>query len=171
MSLGLKVFDQQSLRPLHRDTPTLQQRGQEATDSGKLASSVGEPGDVVAHPQLGQPRASVVDDARPGAQLGDPQLQVPGRGHNTLGRRPLRCAERASARFVRFGADHRGQFGLGQRLVDHRGRLADPVGDVGLLDRVQELEQGRLPSDASWRIMTCLMLVYSSKTYLDMSRL
>ena len=46
--------------------------------------------------------------------------------------------------FVWFGTDHRGQLGLDQRLVDGRRRLPDPVGHIGLLDRIQDLQQGRL---------------------------
>jgi hypothetical protein len=58
--------------------------------------------------------------------------------------------------FMRFGADHAGQFGLDQRpvgpgprrnrqrLVDRRRRLPDPLGHIALLRRVQNLEQGRL---------------------------
>ena len=48
------------------------------------------------------------------------------------------------AALVGFGTDHRGQLGLDQRLVDGCRRLPDPVGQIGLLDRIQDFEQGRL---------------------------
>jgi len=44
---------------------------------------------------------------------------------------------------MRPGADHRGQFSLDQRLVDRRRRLPNPLIDIGGLERVEHLEQGR----------------------------
>jgi hypothetical protein len=45
---------------------------------------------------------------------------------------------------MRQRADHRGQPGLDQRLADRLGRLPDPVIDLGGLERIQNLKQGRL---------------------------
>jgi hypothetical protein len=45
---------------------------------------------------------------------------------------------------VRAGADHRGQLGLDQRLIQRLGRGANPVVDVGNLQCLEELDQGRL---------------------------
>ena len=80
----------------------------------------------------------------PGTQLGDPQVQVTGRGRQRA--RPVPVALRGAGvgAFVRMRADHRGQLGLDQRLVDRRRRRADPVSDISLLQCVQHLEQGRL---------------------------
>jgi hypothetical protein len=83
-------------------------------------------------------------EERPSPQLGDTQLQIPsGRGAHAgpvavaLGQ-PLRAA------LVRGGADHRGELGLDQRLVDGLGGLADAVIDLSGLECVQDLQQCRL---------------------------
>jgi hypothetical protein len=41
-------------------------------------------------------------------------------------------------------SDHRGQLGLDQSLVDRRCCLLDPVFDIGALERLEHVEQGRL---------------------------
>jgi hypothetical protein len=46
--------------------------------------------------------------------------------------------------FVRRGADHRGQLGLDQRLVDRLRGLPDPFLDITTLQNFEHLEQGRL---------------------------
>jgi hypothetical protein len=83
-------------------------------------------------------------EERPGPQLGDPQLQIPsGRGQQAravavaLGqplRRPL----------VWSSADHGGELGLDEGLVDGLGSLTDAV--IHLRDRecIQDLQQCRL---------------------------
>jgi hypothetical protein len=43
---------------------------------------------------------------------------------------------------VRAGADHRGELGLDQRLIQRLGRGADAVVDIGGLQCLQHLEQG-----------------------------
>ena len=66
-------------------------------------------------------------EERPGAQLGDPQLQVTrGRGQ---GPRPGSVALRSAplAAFPGAGADHGRELGVDQRLVDRLSRSADPV--------------------------------------------
>ena len=60
------------------------------------------------------------------------------------GRCPLRCAVRASVRWCGLRADHRGQLGLDQRLVDRLGCLPDPVVNISGFERLQHFEQGRL---------------------------
>ena len=66
-------------------------------------------------------------EERPGAQLGDPQLQVTrGRGQRP---RPGSVALRSAplAAFPGASADHSGELGVDQRLVDRLSRSADPV--------------------------------------------
>ena len=48
------------------------------------------------------------------------------------------------AAFVQGGADRVGELGFDQRLVDRLGGLTDAVTDIGDLECVQDLEQGRL---------------------------
>jgi hypothetical protein len=45
---------------------------------------------------------------------------------------------------VRERANHRGQLGLDQGLVDRLGCLPDPVIDLGGLECIQDFQQGRL---------------------------
>jgi hypothetical protein len=52
----LKMLDQQSLGPFDRHRHPL-------TEPSQLSLQIGEPGDVVRHPQLGQPLADVIDHA------------------------------------------------------------------------------------------------------------
>ena len=71
--------------------------------------------------------------------------------------RPDRAAERAwdalspvalprppRGALVRAGADHPGQFGVDQGLVQVLGGDADAFGDVGVLQCLQQVDQGRL---------------------------
>jgi hypothetical protein len=60
------------------------------------------------------------------------------------GREPLRCAVRSGVRSCGPGADHRGELGVDQGLVQRLGRATDAVADVGGLERLEQLEQGRL---------------------------
>jgi hypothetical protein len=90
---------------------------------------------------------------RPGAQLRDPQLQIPGAGGQRP--RPGAVALRGPGvgALVRAGADHRGELGLDQRLIDRGGRRPDPVVDIGGLQCFQHLEQG----DWSRAIVCCVL--------------
>ena len=45
---------------------------------------------------------------------------------------------------MRAGTDHRGQLRLDQRLVERLGGGADPVVNLGGLECLEEVEQGRL---------------------------
>jgi hypothetical protein len=83
-------------------------------------------------------------EKRPGPQLGDAQLQLPGRGRQqaravavALGR-PLRRP------LVWGSADHGRELGLDEGLVDGLGGLADAVVDLRRLACVQDLQQCRL---------------------------
>ena len=79
-------------------------------------------------------------EERPGPQLGDPQLQITGgRGQRP---RPGPVALRGPllGAFPGAGADHRGQLGVDQRLVDRLGRGADPVLNTGGLHGFEHLE-------------------------------
>ena len=79
-------------------------------------------------------------EERPGPQLRDPQLEVArGRGECP---RPAAVALRGAliGAFPRAGADHRGQLGVDQRLVDRLGRGADPVLNTRRLHRFENLE-------------------------------
>jgi hypothetical protein len=81
-------------------------------------------------------------EERAGAQLRDPQLQIPRRRRQ----HPAAVAVAQVAVFrgtlVRGGADQVGELGLDQRLVDGLGRGTDPVADIGDLECVQDVEQG-----------------------------
>jgi hypothetical protein len=79
-------------------------------------------------------------EERPGAQLGDPQLQIPGGGGQGPGPVPVALRGPGVGAFVRAGADHRRDLGVDQRLVERLGRLPDPVVDLGGLECVEHLE-------------------------------
>jgi ribosomal protein L37AE/L43A len=83
-------------------------------------------------------------EERPGAQLGDPQVQVPGRRRQHPVPRPVaqRCA--GIGALPGAGADHRRRLGVDQLLIQALGRGPDPVADVGVLQCGQQVEQGRL---------------------------
>jgi hypothetical protein len=83
-------------------------------------------------------------EERSGAQLRDPQLQIPGRGRQRARAGSVALRGAGLAALVRAGADHRGQLGLDQRLIQRLGRGANPVVDVGNLQCLEELDQGRL---------------------------
>jgi hypothetical protein len=83
-------------------------------------------------------------EERAGPQLRDPQLQVTGRRGDRLGPVAIALRRPGVAAFVRAGADHRRQFGLDQSLVDRRCRLLDPVFDIGALECLEHIDQGRL---------------------------
>jgi hypothetical protein len=83
-------------------------------------------------------------EERPGPQLGDAQLQIPGRGGQHPGSVPVALRQPIMAALVRRGADHGGELGLDEGLVDGLGGLADAVVDLGGLECVQDLQQCRL---------------------------
>ncbi len=45
---------------------------------------------------------------------------------------------------MRRGADHRGELGIDQRLVQMFGRRPDPLVDIGVLQSLEQVDQGRL---------------------------
>jgi hypothetical protein len=77
-------------------------------------------------------------------QPGDPQLQVTSR----TGQHPrpvtVRVAGVDGRALTRQRADHRGQFGLDQSLIDRFGRPADPVVDLGGFECFQDFQDCRL---------------------------
>jgi len=79
-----------------------------------------------------------------GAQLGQPQLQVPGRRGQRPRSGPVALSGAGVSALVRAGADERGQLRVDQRLVERLDRRADPLIDIGDLQCLEELEQGRL---------------------------
>jgi hypothetical protein len=83
-------------------------------------------------------------EERPSPQLGDPQLQIPGRRGQRARPGPVALGGAGLGALVRAGADHRGQLGLDQRLVERLGGGADAVVDLGGFECLEELEQGRL---------------------------
>ncbi len=68
---------------------------------------------------------------RPGPQLGDPQLQIPGRRAQRARAGAVPLGGTGLGALVRGGTDHRGQLGLDQGLVDRGGRRPDSVVDIG----------------------------------------
>ena len=83
-------------------------------------------------------------EERPGPQLRDPQFQIPGGRGQHPRPVPVPLRQPRLGPLVRAGADHRSQLGFDQRLIDRAGGLSDPVVDIGRLQRLQHLEQGRL---------------------------
>jgi hypothetical protein len=83
-------------------------------------------------------------EERPGPQLGDPQLQIPGRGGQQPRAVPVALSEPVSRPLMRGGADHLGELGLDQGLVDGLGGLADAVVALRGRECVQDLQQCRL---------------------------
>ena len=83
-------------------------------------------------------------EERPGPQLGDPQLQIPGRRRQDPGAGAVALGGAGIGALVRAGADHRGQLRLDQRLVERLGGGADAVVNLGGFECLEELEQGRL---------------------------
>jgi hypothetical protein len=72
-------------------------------------------------------------EERSGPKLGDPQLQVTsGRGQDPAPR-AVALSRALIGAFPRARADHTGQLGVDQRLVDRLGRRADPVLNTGSL--------------------------------------
>jgi hypothetical protein len=81
---------------------------------------------------------------RPGPQLRNPQLQIPGRRGESPRAGAVALGGPIFGAFVRAGADHRGQLRLDQRRIQRLGRRADAVIDVGNFQRLEQLEPGRL---------------------------
>ena len=71
-----------------------------------------------------------------------------------------RCPRRGLGALARCSADRRGQLGLDQCLIDRFGCLPHSIADLGDLQRLQHLEQGRLvqghrvscPSARTWSV-------------------
>ena len=83
-------------------------------------------------------------EERPDPQLRDLQFQVAGgRGQHPRAM-PVALRQPAARALMRTGADHRGELGLDQRLIDRLGRRPDPILDIRDLQYLQQLEQGRL---------------------------
>jgi hypothetical protein len=66
-------------------------------------------------------------EERPGAQLRDPQLQIPGR----RGQGPDAVAVGLIGTLARAGADRVGELGFDQCLVDGLGGVTDTITDIG----------------------------------------
>jgi hypothetical protein len=81
-------------------------------------------------------------EERAGPQLRDPQLQIPRRGRERARSGAVALGGAGVGALVRGRADHRGELGLDQGLVDRGGRRAESVVDVGGLQCVEYLEQG-----------------------------
>jgi hypothetical protein len=78
-------------------------------------------------------------EERPGPQLGGPQLQVPGRGGQQPRAMPIALGEPGLGALVWSSADHAGELGLDERLIDRLGGLADAVIDLRNLECGQDL--------------------------------
>jgi hypothetical protein len=83
-------------------------------------------------------------EERPGPQLGDPQLQIPGRGRQQPRPVPVALGNAGLGALVGGGADHLGELGLDQGLVDRLGGLTDAVVNLRGRESVQDLQQCRL---------------------------
>ena len=83
-------------------------------------------------------------EERPGAQLRDFQVEVPGRGAQRPwpGAVAVGCA--VAGAFKRGSADKCARFRIDQFLIESFGRCADAVGDVGEFEFSNHVEQGRL---------------------------
>jgi len=69
---------------------------------------------------------------RPTAQLGDAQLQITGDGGQRARPRPIALIGPRIGALMRAGADHRGQFGIDERLIDRFGGLLNPISSIGI---------------------------------------
>jgi len=99
----------------------------------------GEQGPVDAAPPFEQRR-----EERPGPQLGDLQLEVPGGGGQQTLAVPVALGGAGIAPLVRAGADHRGRFGFDQLVENPLERRADRVGHLPRLERGEQLGQVRI---------------------------
>jgi hypothetical protein len=68
-------------------------------------------------------------EERPGPQLGKPQLQIPSRRGQHAGPVAVALGQPVRRALVGSGADHGGELGLDEGLVDGLGGLADAVID------------------------------------------
>ena len=66
------------------------------------------------------------------------------RGVGVPGPRTVALSRPFRAPLPGAGADHRGQLGVDQRLIDRCGRGPDPVVDISGFEYLENLEQGRL---------------------------
>jgi hypothetical protein len=79
-------------------------------------------------------------EERAGAQLRDPKLQIAGGGGQGAKAGAVSLCQASLGPLERRGPDHGRELGIDQGLVDGLGRLADPVGNICGLQRLQELE-------------------------------
>jgi hypothetical protein len=68
----------------------------------------------------------------------------PAVGRESAGSRAVALGGAALGALVRRRADHRGELGVDQRLVERLGGGADALVNVGGFECLEELEQGRL---------------------------
>jgi RNA polymerase sigma-70 factor, ECF subfamily len=83
-------------------------------------------------------------EERPCPQFGDPQLQIPRRGAQHAGPMAVALGETGVGALMGCSADHVGELGLDQGLVDGLGSLADAVIDLRGRECIQDLQQCRL---------------------------
>jgi hypothetical protein len=83
-------------------------------------------------------------EERAGAQLGDPQLQVTGRGRQHPRAMAVALPLPIGSALMWRSADHGRELGLDQRLVDRLGGLADTVINVRGLECIKDFQQCRL---------------------------
>jgi hypothetical protein len=81
---------------------------------------------------------------RPGPQLGNAQLQIPGRCRQHPGPVAVALGQPIGRPLMRGGADHSRELGLDEGLIDGLGGLANTVVDLGDRECVQDLQQCRL---------------------------
>ncbi|GAA2843433.1 hypothetical protein GCM10020220_035800 [Nonomuraea rubra] len=72
-------------------------------------------------------------EERAGAQLGNLQLQITRGGGQRAGAVPVALRYPGRGALVRGGADHRGQLGLDEGLVDGLGGVPDTFARLGVL--------------------------------------
>ena len=113
-----------------------------------LGEALEEAGDAFRYFQARNEQAMVHASAafeqggeeRPGTQLRDPQLQITRRRGQRPRPTPVALRGPLSTAFPGAGADHRGQLGVDQRLVDRLRGGADPVLHTASLHRFEHLE-------------------------------
>jgi hypothetical protein len=105
----------------------------------------GEQGPVDAPPALQQARVEAA-----GAQLGDGQLDVAGRGGQQPDAVAVALGDAGLGALVGLGADGRAGLGLDELLEDPLQALAHPVGQLAAFERVEELGQVMIGEGHRW---------------------